>query len=173
VEIVMKHYPIVIAAVCALYPSLAPAQPRQGEVTVRGDQLSRERWVATVTRRLEAALLRQHDPIGSDPAAGGIVSVRFALDERNRPSVPTLARSSSNRRLDRVALLAVRRLGELPALSSGPGAPTTVQANMIFASDYLDYRNKLALLRREIRVARGSDGPTRLAAVVMIGAAAN
>jgi hypothetical protein len=44
---------------------------------------------------------------------------------------------------------------------------------MIFASDYLDYRSKLALLRREIRVARGSDGPTRLAAVVMIGAAAN
>ncbi|MBY9062799.1 energy transducer TonB [Sphingomonas yunnanensis] len=169
----MKHYSIVIAAICALYPSLAPAQPRQGEVTVRGDQRSRERWVAAVTRRLEAALLRQQDPIGFDAAAGGIVSVRFTLDERHRPSAPTLARSSSNRRLDRVALLAVRRLGELPALSWGTGAPTTVQANMIFASDYLDYRNKLATLRREIRLARGTDGPTRLASAVMVGAAAN
>jgi hypothetical protein len=44
---------------------------------------------------------------------------------------------------------------------------------MIFASDYLAYRQKLATLRREIRVARGTDGPTRLASVVMIGAAAN
>lgn len=170
----MKHCSIVIAAVCASFPSAAPAQPPQREVTVRGDQLPRERWAAAVTRRLEAELLRQHEPLWTnDPASGGIVSVRFTLDERHRPVAPTLVRASKDRRLDRVALRAIGRLGELPALAWGAGAAPTVQANIVFASDYLDYRNKLTLLRREIRLARATAGPERLAAVVMIGAAAS
>ncbi|MBW6528785.1 energy transducer TonB [Sphingomonas sp. RHCKR7] len=126
-----------------------------------------------MTRRLETELLRQQEPMWFDGAgSGGIVSVRFTLDERNRPAAPLLARSSHDRRLDRAALRAIGRLGVLPAVSTGAGVGPTIQANMIFASDYLDYREKLGLLRREIRVARQTGGSERLASIVMIGAAA-
>lgn len=169
----MKHLLIFTSAFALVAPVAVGGEPRQEDVTVRGGQPSRAEWVSTLTKRIDTMLERKSRSLWNEQrAVSGIVTIQFQADESNFPSKMVLLRSSQDTFLNRSSMRVIKNLGTLPAFPSSFSKDQVFRVNMIYAEDYLDYREKLRVLAKDQTrslVAHGGAGDT-LAMVVTLNA---
>lgn len=149
------------APVLALGMTLPLAVPASaGESTediVVRSQIEMERWQEDTTRSLNRALVRNPLERSASPSSG-IVQVRFTMDENGRADDITLHSSSADWVAERIALSAVRRLGNLDEVPVSNAGDVQFLANIIFASDrneQTELAKKLARSERA-RLASGT-----------------
>ncbi len=170
----MKSLVLFITAIGLLFPiSSTSAQPRGRDITVQAEPLTPARWTAAVSRKLDRVIFY---PVffSNEVPASGVVSVRFQADDANRPTGLTLTRKSGNRSLDRAALMAIAKLGPLPALPAAFRSGQIFVARLLYATSWDEHDRQLALLRREAEEMRiaSSDHPETVALVLTSSAGA-
>lgn len=146
----------VAAGIALLAPTASSSQSQDPEITVQGIPLTPARWAASVSRKLDAALVYPRAMLNQSPDSG-IVSVRFRANAANRPDELTLSRKSGSRALDRAAMSAIAGIGTMPAMPSSFRPDQQFVANILFATDLRQHEQQLALLRKEairLRAAR-------------------
>ncbi|MCU6453503.1 energy transducer TonB [Sphingomonas sp. A2-49] len=169
----MKLFALLASALIVLFPASSSSQSRLRDITVQGIPLTPARWVATVSKKLDAVLVYPNPVYWTgDGAASGIVSVQFQTDAQNRPIALSLARSSRNRILDRFGMRAIERLGPLPVMPIAFKPGQRFRANIVYAASYDEYNRQLVILRKEEAARRMAAiaSPDSVAAVVSLGA---
>lgn len=143
------------ALLCA--PSIAlgaPAAsaPHDEEVIVTASP--RQIALAAWSQRVERDLVSNMSPSGlynyKDGLAEGLVVVGFACGESGMADKVTLLQSSGNRRLDRAALRAVRRVSTLHPVVEGMRPDQKLVAQMLYLNDS-GSRRDIAQREQELR----------------------
>jgi len=108
------------------------------EITVTPGSRDAQAFVTEVSHALD----RQLDRIYVSPrqSASGIAQIRFQIDAEGRPVNANLFRRSGDSVVDRVAMRAVQRLGDIGQLPAGYPDDQIVQANIILARSQSDLR---------------------------------
>ncbi len=142
----------------------ASADAREQDITVVGKPLTLAAWSEGITSKLERNL-KYPSPMGMMRPASGIVSIRFHCSETGAPSDVVVYRKSGDRSLDIAAMRAVNRIKSLHPMPVSFAANQQYQANILFATSYGEYKDQLAMMRKEAtrHDARFSNGDRTIA----------
>lgn len=129
--------------------------PVADTVTVNAPTLAA--WSAGLSRSLSAAM-RYPRFVTKLPPAEGLARVRFVCSDSGAPAGVELVQSSGDRRIDRAALDAVRRIKTLHPLPGGLAHDQRYVAALMFATSQESLARQLRTLREQ-SVARADKGP--------------
>lgn len=164
----MKTLYVAAFAACALLPAASLAQQVQSEpdyVVQAPTQLGT--WSDRVAQDLASALRFPAARNGHEES--GIVAVTFTAVGDGSTSTPTIAQSSGSAVLDRAALRAVSRMGEIDPLPKAMGPSVTVRANIIFAQDQDQLQRYSARLHRDELARQDQAGTTQPQIALTVG----
>ena len=106
-------------------------------------------WSSAVSQDLDRSLTAiANAPLQHRRLPNGLVSVRFRLNEAGRPEAIEIAQKSGSAELDGIGRQAVARLQNVHALPSGVGKDQVFEANILIASDGVEYDRQFAALRQ-------------------------
>lgn len=164
----MKTLYLAAFAAGALLPSVSLAQPPQLETdnVVRAPTYIGV-WSNQVAQDLSKAL--RYPAVLSAREDSGIVAVNFTANDDGTASDFSVARSSGSTALDRAALRAVSRMGQIDPLPRALGPSVVVRANIIFAQDHGQLRHYTTQLQREELASRDRNGADQPRIALTVG----